>query len=354
MADNRDILLAQIRKEFGDTSMFLLGKDEKLSTIRFRPSGSLNLDIATGGGFPRGRLIGINGAEASGKTTILNLAIAQAQKDEPDRECAIIDLEQAYNMEWATKLGVDCSKLFFSQPETYAERVYDFIEYLLQTQRFSIIGLDSVDGLIPKEEFENEDWEKEGRVGGASKLNTKAMRKLVNSGLLTKSDSTLVFINQLRDKIGGFSPFGTPTTTSGGRALKHNASINLDVAKGDYFSTGTGANKNVLGQQIVVKTSKNKVAPPHRRATIDIYYETGIDAFNELVLVAKELGVLSGTSWLKWVDTTTGDILTHPTTGEELKWNGLPKTKEAIIEDYKNGGEIYARMYAQVNKLLRG
>jgi recombination protein RecA len=350
----QDKLLAEIRKEFGPQSMFILGKEERLANIKMRPSGSLMLDIALGGGLPHGRLIGLHGAESSGKTTILNLAIAQAQALEPDKMCAIIDLEHSYDPIWAQKLGVDLKRLMITQPDTYAENIYKMIEFMLQSGKYSIIGLDSVDGLIPKDEFEQEDWDKESRVGGASKINSKAMRKLVNSGLLTKSGTTLVFINQLRDKIGGFSMYGTPTTTSGGRSLKHAATINIEVSKGDYFSTGSGNAKVVHGNQIKCKISKNKVAAPHKVAVIDMYYETGLDSINELVHVAKELNILTGAGWLKWIDPSTGEALTNPETKEEYKWNGVPKTKEALAADFQAGGYIVPKMYEQVNQLLRG
>lgn len=350
---HREELLSQIRKEFGPQSMYLLGKSEKLTHIPFRSSGSLALDIALGGGFPKGRLIGLHGPEQSGKTTILNLAIAEAQMKEPELENAIIDLEHSHDPVWASKLGVNVGTLFLTQPDTYAEKIYDMIEYLLSTQRFAIIGLDSVDGLIPKEEFEQEDWEKESRVGGASKLNSKAMRKLVNSGLLSKSQSTLIFINQLRDKIGGFSPYGTPTTTSGGRALKHSATINIEVSKGEYATKGTGASKVVLGNQIVCKVTKNKVAPPHKRAVIDLYYETGVDRISELIAVAKELNVLGGTNWLTFQDPRTGEIFTDEA-GEAYKWNGIAKTKEFLYEDAQEDGRVVEKMYQVVNDILRG
>lgn len=353
---NRDNLLAQIRKEFGNQSMFLLGKNERLSTIHFRPSGSLNLDIACGGGLPEGRLIGLHGAESSGKTTLLNLAIAEAQRREPDKECALIDLEHSYDAVWASKLGVDLSRLFITQPETWAERVYDMIEYMLRTERFSIIGLDSVDGLVPKDEFEQEDWDKESRVGGTSKINSKAMRKLVNSGLLTKSGTTLVFINQLRDKIGGFSPYGTPTTTNGGRSLKHAATINIEVSRGEFFTKGSGASREVLGNRINCKVSKNKVAPPHKQATLDMYYATGPDRVRELVLVAKEIGVLSGTSWLTFNDPRSGEIFFSDIEAQKpLKWNGVDKVIEALFEDIETGGgETHSKMFTIVNEILRG
>jgi recombination protein RecA len=346
-------LLATIRKQFGEQSMFLLGKEEKLANIRFRSSGSLLLDIALGGGFAHGRLVGLNGAEKSGKTTILNLAMARAQEMEPDKEVAIIDLEHSYSPEWAKTCGVDLSKLFITQPDTYAERVYDLIESLLESGRFSIIGLDSVDGLIPKDEFEQEDWDKESRVGGASKINSKAMRKLVNSGLLTRSGTSLIFINQLRDKIGGFSPYGTPTTTNGGRSLKHAATQNLDVSVGEYFSKGSGATKEVLGQQVKVKVSKNKVAAPHKTAAVDMYYVDGLDTLNELVVVAKELNVLTGSGWLSFINPKTAEAFNYAD-GKEMKWNGVAKAKEALLEDYNAGGTIITQMQDIVDEILRG
>ena len=214
----RRALLNQMRKEFGDTSIFLLGDTNRLD-IEVRPSGSLMLDLALGGGYPKGRVVELRGGERAGKTTLLNLAIAEAQRNEPDKDCLIIDLENTWNPTWAKTLGVDTDRLFISQPDTYAEKVYEFLERAIQSKRFSIIGLDSVAGLVPKDEFEQGDWAKESRVGGTSKLNSKAMRKIVNSGLLTDSGATLIFINQLRDKIGGFSMYGTPTDTPGGRLL---------------------------------------------------------------------------------------------------------------------------------------
>lgn len=194
---NEEKLLCQIRKEFGEDSIFLLGKEEKLMNIEVRSSGSILLDLALGGGYPKGRLVHIAGVEKAGKTSLLNIAIANAQKNEPDKKCAIIDLEQSYNPEWAKKLGVNLETLYFAQPDMYAERVFSLIEYLLKTKEFSIIGLDSVAGLVPRTEFEESNWEKESRVGGSAKTISVAIRKLINTGLLTDSQTTLIFINQL-------------------------------------------------------------------------------------------------------------------------------------------------------------
>jgi recombination protein RecA len=353
MSSDRHTLLNQIRKEFGEQSMFLLGETERLD-IKVRSSGSLLLDLALGGGYPHGRVIELNGKEKSGKTTLLNLAIAEAQRVEPDKECAIIDLEHSYNPEWAKKLGVDVDRLFITQPDTYAEKIYEMIEYLVKTGRFSIIGLDSVAGLVPKEEMENDDYEKESRVGGNSKLNAKAIRKIVNSGILTKSGTTLIFINQLRDKIGAFSMYGTPTDTPGGRALKHGYSQVLEVSTSEYFTKGSGDSKVVLGQQTKIKVSKNKIAPPFRTATIDLYYEYGMDRVMELVKVAKEIGVLNGSSWLTFMNPLTGEIFTDEN-GKEIKFNGVNKAREALNEDIQfNNAELYTKLFNVVQEVIRG
>ena len=208
----------EIRKKFGVGSAFY-GDDESLD-IEVRSSGSLMLDLALGGGYPKGRIVEFSGMEKSGKTTLFNLAAAEARVSEPNKEVAMIDTEHTYNPDWAETLGVDTNKLIISQPDFYAEKIFEMIEYMLESKRFSLICLDSVAGLVSKEEFEQSDWTHESRVGGISKLNSKAMRKLANSGVLRNSGTTLVFINQLRDKIGAFSRFGTPTDTPGRQSFK--------------------------------------------------------------------------------------------------------------------------------------
>ncbi len=351
--DTKDFLNS-FRKEFGEDSIFLLGEDERLTDIKVRPSGSLLLDLAMGGGFAQGRLALLQGAEKAGKSTIAYMAIAEAQVNEPEKETALIDLENGFSPDWAQKLGVNLDRLMILQPDTHAEKVYDMIEYMLRSKKFSIITLDSVDGLIPKEELQETDWDKESRVGGTAKINSKAMRKLVNSGLLRESGTSLIFIQQLRDKIGGFSLYGTPTTTSGGRSLKHASTHTLEVAIGDYFTKGTGKDKKYFGQQIRVKVIKNKIAPPFRQATIDLYYEHGVDKIAELVAVCKEIGVLQGTSWLTFTDPRTGEIMVDEE-GKELKWNGTKRTQEALIKDIKeNEGKLYTQMFTIVQEIIRG
>jgi recombination protein RecA len=307
-----------------------------------------------GGGYPAGRIIELSGREKSGKTTLVSLAMAQAQIDEPDKEIAIIDTEHTFNPEWASKLGVDVDRMFIAQPDTYAEKIYQMIEYLLSSGKYSIVALDSVAGLVPKDEFEEHNWDKESRVGCNSKNNSKAMRKLVNSGLLTKSGTTLMFINQLRDKIGGWSPTGTPTDTPGGRALKFAYSQQLEVSIGEFFATGTGDARVVHGQSAKVKVAKNKVAPPFRQATVDFYYETGMDRYSELVAAAKKINVFTGGAWLTFIDPRTGEKQLDAT-GNEIRFNGEKKAKDAIIEAVQAGDtELYARIFTMVNDIIRG
>jgi recombination protein RecA len=346
-------LLNQIRKEFGEDSMFLLGENEKLMNIEVRSSGSLLLDLALGGGYPKGRLVQFTGVEKSGKTSLLCMAIAEAQKTEPDKACAIIDLEQSFNPDWAKTLGVDIDKLFFAQPDMYAERVFALIEYMLKTNQYSIIGLDSVAGLVPRSEFEENDWDKEGRVGGSAKAISLAIRKLINTGLLAKSGTTLIFINQLRDKIGAFSLYGTPTDTVGGHSIKYAATQILEVSTGEYFTKQEGGGKKYLGQQMKIKVSKNKIAPPFRIATVDLYYENGVDRVAELISVAKELGILSGTNWLKLINPHTGEIVIDEQ-GNEIKFNGFAKAREFLVNDVLNGGKVYTIIYQFVQDLIRG
>lgn len=346
--------LQSFRKEFGADTIFMLGEEDTLADIKVRPSGSLLIDLAMGGGFAQGRLALLQGAERSGKTTVACLAIAEAQKNEPEKENVIIDLENSFNPQWAKTLGVDIEKLLVIQPDTYAEKVYDMIEYMINSKKFAFIVVDSLDGLITKAELDETLWDKESRVGGTSKLNSMAMRKLVNSGLLRMSESSLIIIQQLRDKIGGFSLYGTPTTTTGGRSIKHASTQTLEVAIGEYFTKGTGVNRQYFGQQMRIKVAKNKIAPPFRQASVDLYYDYGVDRIAELIIVAKEIGVLPGSSWLKLVNPITGEIILDDE-GNEYKWNGVNKTKEALMEDIENNeGKIYTKLFDLVQEVIRG
>lgn len=351
--DDLRVIVNDLRRAFGDDSIFVLGENEKFCNVETRSSGSLALDIALGGGYGKGRAVELRGAERSGKTTLLCMAIAEAQKTESDKLCAVIDTEHTFNSDWAVKLGVDLNNLVFSQPDKPAEEIYEMIEAMLKTKKFSIIGLDSLAGLVPKEEFESDEWDKESRVGGTSKINARAIRKLINTGLLNDSGTTLIIINQLRDAVGVYSPYGVATTTIGGRSWKHAFTHQIDVSIGDYFSTGSGADKVFLGQQIVTRIVKNKIGPPFRRAVIDIYYEYGVDRVAELVNVARMLGVLHAAgAWLTAVDPRTGEILTY--NGKEIKFNGKEKARQALNEDIEqNNGEIYLKILNLVLDIIK-
>lgn len=352
--DVKQKLLDSIRKEFGSQSVCLLGQNEKFMDIKVRSSGSLLLDLILGGGYPEGRLIELVGPEHAGKSTIACLAIAEAQISEPDKYCAFIDLEHAFNPEWAKTLGVDVDNLYFAQPDTYAEKIFEMLLFMIRTGCYSVIVLDSVASLILKSEMEEDDWEQNSRVGGTSGLMTKAMRKLVYSGELAKSGTTLIFINQLRDKIGGFAMNGNvPTTSPAGRALKHTSTIRLEIAKGQQFAKGTGENREVFGQEMKIKCVKNKIAPPYRSTTIDLYFDTGVDRITELVKIAKEINVLQGTSWLKFINPSTGELMTDEN-GAEIKFNGVNKAVEFLKEDIKGEAKIYTMLYDVVNEVLRG
>lgn len=352
--EEREKLLKAIRKEFGEQSMFLLGQNERLTNVKVRTSGSLLLDIALGGGIGQGRMLAIKGPEKVGKTTILNLMIAEAQRLEQDKDCALIDLEHAYDPVWASKLGVDINRLYFAQPDTYAENIFDMIEYLFGTGKFSIVGLDSVAGLVTKDEMEQGNWDKESRVGGVSKLLSKAMRKLISTGLLSKSGTTFILINQIRDKIGAYSMYGVPTEMIGGHAIRHYATQILDVATGDYFTNGkSGEYRQVLGQQIRVKVVKNKIAAPHRQAKVDLYYSSGMDRLGELIEVAKILNILSGSAWLTFINPETGEVQLDAE-NNPLRWHGTVKVREALEESILKNGNLHINMYDMVQNILRG
>jgi recombination protein RecA len=348
--ESTELFVSDLKKKFGESSICRLGERSSLD-VKVRSSGSLMLDLALGGGYPEGRLVELQGKPKSGKSSLASLAIAEAQLVE-DRDCAIIDLEQTFNPTWARTLGVDTDRLYISQPDTYAENIYKMIEMMLGSKRFSIIVLDSVAGLITKEELENDDWTKD-RVGGTSRLNSKAMRLLVNSGLLSKSGTTLIFINQIRDLIGGFSMYGPQTTTTGGRALSHNYSQIIEVNLGEQFAKGTGTTKQVLGQKTKIKVTKNKIAAPYRTAELDLYYETGFDKVKELVDVAKAVNVLQGTSWIKLMNPLTGEVILDGA-GNEMKFNGVVKAVEAINESIKLEEDLFDKVYELVNQVIRG
>ena len=321
-----DLAMKQIHKEFGEGSIMKLGENQKMN-IKVISTGSMNLDMALGlGGVPRGRIIEIYGAESSGKTTLALHIIAEAQKE--GGVAAFIDAEHALDPVYAKALGVNIDELLISQPDT-GEQALEIADMLVRSGAMDVIVVDSVAALVPKAEIEGEMGDQQ--MGLQARLMSKALRKL--TGSISKSNTVMIFINQIREKIGGFSfTPGPQTTTSGGRALKFFSTVRMEVKRIGSVKQG----EEVIGNEVSVKVTKNKVAPPFKEARFNVMYGTGISRIGEVLDVALELGIASKSgAWFSY--------------GEERLGQGRVNVENML----KENKELYERIEKDVLKAIR-
>ena len=306
------LAMDQITKQFGDGSIMKLGEAKKVD-VELLPSGSLSLDIALGGGYPKGRIIEIYGPESSGKTTLTLHAIAEIQKQ--GGTAAFIDAEHALDPAYAKRLGVDTDNLLVSQPDN-GEQALEICETLVRSNAVDLIVVDSVAALVPQAEIEGDMGD--SHMGLQARLMSQALRKL--TGIINKSKATVIFINQIRMKIGVM--FGNPETTTGGNALKFYASVRADIRRTGQIKDG----ENVIGNRTKVKIVKNKIAPPFRIAEFDIMYNEGISRTGDVLDLAVLHGVVGKAgAWFDYADAKIGQ-------GREATKKYLKENPEVLAE----------------------
>ena len=318
------LAMDQITKQFGDGSIRRLG-DNSTVNVELIPSGALSLDIALGGGYPKGRIIEIYGPESSGKTTLTLHAIAQIQKN--GGTAAFIDAEHALDPAYAKRLGVDTDNLLVSQPDN-GEQALEIAETLVRSSAVDLVVVDSVAALVPQAEIDGEMGD--SHMGLQARLMSQALRKL--TGIINKSKTTVIFINQIRMKIGVM--FGNPETTTGGNALKFYSSVRLDIRRTGQIKVG----EDVIGNRTKVKVVKNKIAPPFRLAEFDIMYNKGISATGDVLDLAVQHGIVGKSG--AWFDYADGKI-----------GQGREAAKKYLEENPKTLDEIDKKVRAKVAEI---
>jgi recombination protein RecA len=318
------LAMDQITKQFGDGSIMKLGEAHR-ADVELIPSGALSLDIALGGGYPKGRIIEVYGPESSGKTTLTLHAIAEVQRN--GGTAAFIDAEHALDPSYARKLGVDTDNLLVSQPDN-GEQALEIAETLVRSNAVDLIVVDSVAALVPQAEIEGDMGD--SHMGLQARLMSQALRKL--TGIINKSHATVIFINQIRMKIGVM--FGNPETTTGGNALKFYASVRLDIRRTGQIKVG----EEILGNRTKVKVVKNKIAPPFRIAEFDIMYNEGISKTGDILDLAVQHGIVGKAgAWFDYNDEKIGQ--------------GRDKTKEFLKQNPKVLDEIDKKVRAKVAEI---
>jgi recombination protein RecA len=316
--------LEEIQSRFGEGSIMKLG-EAKTMNVDFISTGSISLDIALGGGIPKGRIIEVYGPESSGKTTLTLHVISEAQKR--GETAAFVDAEHALDPEYAKRIGVNTKELIVSQPDS-GEQALEIVEALVRSNSVDVIVIDSVAALTPRAEIEGEMGD--SHMGLQARLMSQALRKL--TGVVSKSNSTVIFINQIRMKIGVM--FGNPETTTGGNALKFYSSVRIEVRKSAQIKQG----ENIIGNRVKAKVVKNKVAAPFKTAEFDIMYNEGISYTGDLLNVAVEHGVAKkGGAWYNYKDLKLGQgfeaskkfLKDNPKVAQEM----AKEVKEAIKKE---------------------